>query len=119
MEAKRKAFVKLMRENFGNITKCCEIAGIVRKTYYNWRDSDPEFKEAVDGIDEYLLDFVEDSLYKLIRKGDKAATIFYLKTKGKHRGFVERQELANVDPPKFVMYDARNKKPNDNEDKGK
>lgn len=115
MDAKRKTFYEVLLKNFGNVTKACEHVGIARKTYYEWLKVDQEFKEACDGIGEVNLDFVEDALYKLIRKGDKAATIFYLKTKGKHRGFVERQEITHTEPPRFVMYDARGKGP-DKED---
>jgi len=32
-----------------------------------------------------------------IREGNTSATIFYLKTKGKNRGYVERTELSMPD----------------------
>jgi len=40
-----------------------------------------------------VLDFAEHHLHKLISQGNPAATIFLLKTKGKGRGYVERQEI--------------------------
>ena len=39
------------------------------------------------------MDFAESHLYKLVKEGNPAATIFFLKTKGKARGYVERQEV--------------------------
>jgi hypothetical protein len=39
------------------------------------------------------LDFAESQLYKQIKDGSTTATIFYLKTKGKQRGYVERQQI--------------------------
>ena len=39
------------------------------------------------------IDFAESQLHKQIRDGNSTATIFFLKTKGKKRGYVERQEI--------------------------
>ena len=39
----------------------------------------------------------ESQLHKQILDGNTTATIFYLKTKGKKRGYVERQEITGVD----------------------
>ena len=36
-------------------------------------------------------------LHKQIKDGSTAATIFLLKTKGKKRGYVERQEITGAD----------------------
>lgn len=59
-------------------------------------------------IDEATLDFAESKLFELLSQGDKTAIIFYLKCKGKHRGYVERQEVTGEDggplnPPNIVV----------------
>lgn len=91
MDAKKKSFIEAMKSNLGNITKACEALGISRQTYYNWLE-DEVFKSEIDNIGEYVLDFAEHSLFKQIQENNTTATIFYLKTKGKHRGYVEKQE---------------------------
>ena len=95
MDAKKQAVVQALKVSFGNITTACEQVGITRTTFYRWKAEDPEFKEVVENIDEYLLDFAEHSLFKQIRDGNTTATIFYLKTKGKHRGYIEKQEIES------------------------
>jgi len=45
-------------------------------------------------IVEAAIDTAEDQLLKLVRRGNVAAVIFLLKTKAKHRGYVERQEIS-------------------------
>ena len=44
-------------------------------------------------------------MHKQIGANSTAATIFYLKTKGKKRGFIERQEITGADgaPTNFII----------------
>ena len=85
-----------MRATLGNITASCKEAEIDRKTYYNWLEADPDFKQAVEDINEESVDFAESSLKQQIKDGDTTATIFYLKTKGKKRGYVEKTETESI-----------------------
>lgn len=48
--------------------------------------------EAVQEIQEQSLDMAEGQLIKAIQKGNITAIIFYLKTKGKQRGYTEKTE---------------------------
>lgn len=64
-----------------------------RLTYYNWIEKDPKFKEECETVQEIALDLAEERLMDLIEAKDVTAIIFYLKTRGKKRGYVERQEL--------------------------
>ena len=50
------------------------------------------FSEAVSYIGEELLDMAESTLYSLIKEKNVPSTIFYLKTKGKRRGYIEKSE---------------------------
>ena len=90
----KKRFIKQMSDNMGIISYACTAVGISRKTYYNWRDSDADFKDAVEEIEEKEIDFVHKKLLENIRKDNVAAQIFYLKTKGKDRGYSETTHLT-------------------------
>lgn len=99
---------------YGIVTEACKKAGAGRTAFYEWLKNDPEFKAAVDEIQDVALDFVEGKLFERINgvevlKGidketgeeitytlppDVQAIGLYLKTKGKRRGYVERQELT-------------------------
>ena len=93
----KEAFIIAYKENFGNITISCEAAGVSRSAYNNWIKSDDEFRRKLAEIEpeEIMLDFGEHKLMERIAKGDTLATMFLLKTKGKRRGYIERQEVAH------------------------
>jgi hypothetical protein len=102
MELTKKAFVAAFEKSFGNITLSCKAVGISRQTFYNYSDSDPEFVRALTELEprEALKDFIESALFKKIREGDPACTIFAAKTIGKERGYVERTEhMIKTDEP--------------------
>ncbi|MBE6244251.1 MAG: hypothetical protein E7108_01850 [Bacteroidales bacterium] len=76
----------------GNITATCTALGITRKTFYSWKRKFAKLSEAIDDIDESKLDFAESKLMEHIDSGDVTSLIFFLKTKGKSRGYVEKVE---------------------------
>lgn len=93
----KRAFLDAYKKCLGNITLACENVGIDRGTYYNWIERDEAFRAEVEAANEVSIDFVENALMKQIKEGNTTATIFYLKTKGKQRGYVERQEVTGRD----------------------
>ena len=92
---KKTALLEALEKSLGVVTTACKQAGITRRTYYDWIAKDKAFKNAVDDIGNVALDFAESKLHSLIRDENPTAIIFYLKTKGKKRGYIERQEIAH------------------------
>jgi hypothetical protein len=62
-------------------------------TIYRRLKKSAELRAAHENTLERNLDAAEATLIKQIGEGNTTAVIFYLKTKGKHRGYVERTEL--------------------------
>jgi hypothetical protein len=91
---KKRSMMKALEGSLGVITTACKSIGITRQTHYNWLANDPVYKKFSDGMQDMALDFAESQLHKQILDGNPTATIFFLKTKGRNRGYVERQELA-------------------------
>ena len=93
-EESKGKFLEALAAAAGIVLTACESVNVSRSTYYRWYKEDAAFAERVDEISEEQLDFVEGKLLKSIKEGDTTAIIFYLKTKGKKRGYSEKQ------PPK-------------------
>ncbi len=93
MENMKARLLEELGKTNGIVAYACKQAGVSRVTFYKYCNDDPEFKEQVENIVELQIDIAEAALIKKIGKGDIAAIIFYLKTKGKKRGYVERQEI--------------------------
>jgi hypothetical protein len=92
-EQHKKAMLDALEKSLGVVTSACKSVGIGRTTHYLWMQEDPEYKKAVEELGDVAIDFAESQLHKQIKDGNSTATIFYLKTKGKKRGYVERQEI--------------------------
>ena len=90
---KKESLLKALENSLGVVTIACKSADIPRSTYYKWLKEDEEFKKCVKDIENVALDFAESQLHKQIKDNSTSATIFYLKTKGKNRGYIEKSEL--------------------------
>ena len=90
---KKETMLKALESSLGVVTVACKQADIPRSTYYKWLNEDKEFAKEVKEIENIALDFGESQLHAQMKDGNTSATIFFLKTKGKKRGYVERSEL--------------------------
>ena len=90
---KKETLLKALENSLGVVTIACKNADIPRSTYYKWLKDDEEFRAQVKEIENVALDFAESQLHKQISSNSTAATIFFLKTKGKARGYTEKSEL--------------------------
>ena len=95
-EHSKKKVVDALEKSLGVVTTACKIAEVSRTQFYQWLKDDEDFAKKVKEIENVTLDFVESQLHKQIKENSTAATIFFLKTKGKKRGYIERQEIDHT-----------------------
>lgn len=106
----------MFQKKLGNKTEVCKALSIDRSTLYDWIEKDDALRAAIEAQSEANIDFVESKLFELVEgvtmlgKGDSdggesptyvlppnvTAIIFFLKTKGKARGYVEKQEIEQL-----------------------
>ena len=115
-------FRKIANSCGGILSDIAAHIGVDRVTVYAWCNDDPEFKQALEDSRERFLDLAESNLRKLVagvpaiekdENGEKrfagwierpseTAIIFTLKTRGKKRGYVERQEVTGADGAELI-----------------
>ncbi len=103
---RKRAMIETMIQTLGVVTPACELCKVDRSTHYRWLKEDPTYKMAYEDLGEVALDFAETNLHKQIKEGVPASTIFYLKTKGKNRGYIEKTEIDWKQIPLVTSPDA-------------
>lgn len=89
--------IKAVESNAGLVNDIANALGVNRKTIWEWRKKNRHVDEAFTDVEESRLDLAECKLMEAIKKGDAWAICFFLKCKGKSRGYVERQEITGKD----------------------
>lgn len=89
-------FREVLSKKFGNLSETAKAFGATRQALYNWIKEDAEFKEIKEDQIETLIDFAESKLMTSINNGSDTATIFFLKTKGRDRGYIEKREIDHT-----------------------
>lgn len=95
MKARKAAFVRAMTQSLGVAAKASVMTGIPLRTHRQWMQDDEMYRGLISELKEVALDFYEEALHDLIKKGNPAATIFALKTQGRRRGWIETVHNIN------------------------
>ena len=93
-EQTAQRIIDAIQESNGLLTLAAKRAGLGYTTVWRYTQDYPLVAQAVIEAKEKMLDFTESKLYEKIKEGDNAAIIFFLKTQGKKRGYIERQEVT-------------------------
>ncbi|MHA1876737.1 MAG: hypothetical protein ACTSUC_09875 [Promethearchaeota archaeon] len=93
LRGRKKLLYEALKAQLGVVTAACNQVGVSRDTHYRWLRTDPTYAQWVDEIQDLTLDFAENALLKQIKEGNITANIFFLKTKGKKRGYIEQQNI--------------------------
>lgn len=70
---------------------------ISRQTAYRYTKNYPTVAAAVHDEREEMIDIAEKGLVQAVQRGNIVAIMFLLKTIGKERGYVDRQEVTGAD----------------------
>ena len=85
--------IDAIREAEGNLSHAARILGCSRTTVHKYVNNFVTVREVYEEENDKFIDEVEEQLKKACRRGSIPAIVFALKTKGKHRGYIERQEV--------------------------
>jgi hypothetical protein len=91
--ALKDEYLEAYRANGGYAFAAARKIGVAYSTAKRWIIADPDFAAAREEIKGIQLDRAEAELYERAISDDKdTCLIFYLKTKGKERGYYEKVE---------------------------
>lgn len=93
---KDELVIKALFASGGVITYAARALGMERQSLSTRVNASDILRTAADEAVERNLDIAENKLLTKIDRGNLVAILFYLKTKGKRRGYIERQETHEV-----------------------
>jgi hypothetical protein len=110
IEALKEEFLEALEGVLGIASTACHQVNVPYKRYKKWLQTDPEFKRAAEAITDVTIDYVETQLFRQIQDGNTQATMFYLRTKAKHRGYAETPLLSidSINPIQILLPNGVN-----------
>ena len=96
-------FIKAIPGTGGIITSIARKVGCEWNTAKVYIEKYPTVKQAYENECETMLDMAEAELYKAVKSGKDWAIKYTLATKGKNRGFTERNEITGKDGQKIEI----------------
>lgn len=102
-----KQIEEAIRAAGGFLTTAAKAVGLSYTQMKRRMAKSERLREVRDEVCEVHLDIAEDALIKAVKVGEAWAVCFYLKCKGKGRGYIERESGAvpDVTPPAETLPD--------------
>ena len=88
---------KALRSTGGIRTNAALLLKCSPSTIKRYIDRSEALARIESEVVEHILDLAESKLVDVINDGNLTAIMFYLKTKGKHRGYTERHQVEGKD----------------------
>jgi hypothetical protein len=103
-----KQVEQALRKTAGIMGAAAEQLGCSRPNVVQRVASSKKLQAVIADVKERTLDLAESKLVTAIKNGEMSEVRFYLKTQGKHRGYVERHESTgpNGGPLQVATVDA-------------
>lgn len=87
---------RALRAGKGMVSIAAKTLDMTRSGLYERINKTPRLQQVISDEREAMTDTAELSLHRAIVGGEAWAVCFYLKTQGKSRGYVERQEITGA-----------------------
>ena len=111
----KAAVEKALRKFRGGVYLAASALDVSPRSVYNYLEKYPELQELKDSFAESMVDKAEYNLHDAVEKGDPWALKYALSTKGKNRGYTERQEITGADGGDMVIHVRVNKDSEDDD----
>jgi len=92
-DIRKKQIITAIENSYGNITVISQRLNCSRVWVYELLKKF-KLESAIDDEREKIIDLAENKLINKIKDGDSSMIGLVLKTLGKHRGYVEKQEIG-------------------------
>lgn len=102
----QERIIKLLLEHNGMLSHAAKALGVSFYKLKRYVESNETVQEALKVIEDATIETVESELFKNIQQGNVASIIFYLKTKGKKKGYIEddREGKNKELPPITIVF---------------
>lgn len=88
-----KQYADALTDSKGMVATAARALGVSRRSVYDAIQKHPKVAEAREEARDYAVDVGENELFKAVKNGEGWAVSLLLKTLGKSRGYVEKQEI--------------------------
>ena len=89
-----EAVERALRKHHGILQPAADVLGVCRDGLAKFIERNPSLKDVRQQAKEAFVDGAEGALASLVSEKHPGAVMFTLRTMGRHRGYVERNELA-------------------------
>lgn len=93
----KKRIATALTKYRGGVYLVASKLGVSHTTIYNYLKKYPDLNAIKESFSGELVDKAEYNLHEAVESGDPWAVKYALSTKGKDRGYTERQEITGAD----------------------